>query len=118
MYVQLFSQRPSLLKLATLKGAKGEKTSYCLACLISLVEQVNRLFYYVASFMSSCWFFVLLDMYFRIYLVLFLTCRRAIYSLESGLLSGVGVGTSSRLYLSLKDITGLLRQKIILWVLL
>ncbi|KAK1361819.1 High-affinity branched-chain amino acid transport system permease protein like [Heracleum sosnowskyi] len=40
---KLFSQRQSLLKLATLKGTKGEKTSYCLACLISLVEQARYL---------------------------------------------------------------------------
>lgn len=37
---QLFSQRQSLLKLAPLQSTKGEKASYCLACLFSLVEQV------------------------------------------------------------------------------
>ncbi|XP_017247778.1 uncharacterized protein LOC108219045 isoform X1 [Daucus carota subsp. sativus] len=40
---KLFSQRHSLIKLATLKGTKGEKISYCLACLISLVEQARYL---------------------------------------------------------------------------
>lgn len=40
---KIFSQRHSLLKFATLKGTKGEKTSYCLACLISLVEQARYL---------------------------------------------------------------------------
>ncbi|XP_074371841.1 uncharacterized protein LOC141712702 isoform X2 [Apium graveolens] len=40
---KLFSQRHSLLKLATLKSTKGEKISYCLACLISLVEQARYL---------------------------------------------------------------------------
>lgn len=40
---KLFSQRNSLFKLATFKGIKAEKTSYCLACLISLVEQARYL---------------------------------------------------------------------------
>lgn len=107
LYVQLFSQRHSLIKLATLKGTKGEKISYCLACLISLVEQVNILFSCVAYSAPSCWFHVLLDVCFRINLLLCHACRRAIYSSESGRLSGVGVGTSSHLYLSLSDIKGL-----------
>ncbi|CAL5437709.1 unnamed protein product [Camellia sinensis] len=36
---RLFSQRQSLLKFAPMQCTKGEKASYCLACLISLVEQ-------------------------------------------------------------------------------
>ncbi|CAL5442703.1 unnamed protein product [Camellia sinensis] len=38
-----FSQRQSLLKFAPMQCTKGEKASYCLACLISLVEQVRTL---------------------------------------------------------------------------
>ncbi|KAK4359981.1 hypothetical protein RND71_022210 [Anisodus tanguticus] len=37
------SQRQSLLKLAPLQCTKGEKASYCLACLFSLVEQARYL---------------------------------------------------------------------------
>ncbi|CAN4114777.1 unnamed protein product [Withania somnifera] len=37
------SQRPSLLKLAPLQCTKGEKASYCLACLFSLIEQARYL---------------------------------------------------------------------------
>nr|XP_016499280.1 PREDICTED: uncharacterized protein LOC107817901 isoform X1 [Nicotiana tabacum]XP_016499281.1 PREDICTED: uncharacterized protein LOC107817901 isoform X1 [Nicotiana tabacum] len=40
---KLFSQRQSLLKLAPLQCTKGEKASYCLACLFSLVEQARYL---------------------------------------------------------------------------
>ncbi|KAI8029995.1 hypothetical protein LOK49_LG01G02122 [Camellia lanceoleosa] len=40
---KLFSQRQSLLKLAPIRCTKGEKASYCLACLISLVEQARYL---------------------------------------------------------------------------
>lgn len=40
---KLFSQRPSLLKLAPIRCTKGERASYCLACLISLVEQARYL---------------------------------------------------------------------------
>ncbi|XP_009792878.1 uncharacterized protein [Nicotiana sylvestris] len=40
---KLFSQRQSLLKLAPLQSTKGEKASYCLACLFSLVEQARYL---------------------------------------------------------------------------
>ncbi|GMQ05768.1 hypothetical protein CsSME_00050659 [Camellia sinensis var. sinensis] len=39
----LFSQRQSLLKFAPMQCTKGEKASYCLACLISLVEQARYL---------------------------------------------------------------------------
>ncbi|XP_055828999.1 uncharacterized protein LOC129897280 [Solanum dulcamara] len=37
------SQRQSLLKLAPLQRTKGEKASYCLACLFSLIEQARYL---------------------------------------------------------------------------
>ncbi|GFP92649.1 hypothetical protein PHJA_001409100 [Phtheirospermum japonicum] len=40
---KLFSQRDSLLKLAPLRCTKGEKASYCLECLLSLVEQARYL---------------------------------------------------------------------------
>uniref|UniRef100_A0A5B6ZK40 Uncharacterized protein n=1 Tax=Davidia involucrata TaxID=16924 RepID=A0A5B6ZK40_DAVIN len=40
---KLFSQRHSLLKFAPIRCTKGEKASYCLACLISLVEQARYL---------------------------------------------------------------------------
>ncbi|CAK9156036.1 unnamed protein product [Ilex paraguariensis] len=40
---KLFSQRHSLLKFASLRCPKDEKASYCLACLISLVEQAHYL---------------------------------------------------------------------------
>ncbi|PIN11243.1 hypothetical protein CDL12_16152 [Handroanthus impetiginosus] len=40
---KLFSQRESLLKLGPLRCTKGEKTSYCLECLFSLVEQARYL---------------------------------------------------------------------------
>ncbi|KAL2551307.1 uncharacterized protein Fot_04926 [Forsythia ovata] len=40
---KLFSQRHSSLKLAPLRHAKGEKATYCLACLFSLVEQARYL---------------------------------------------------------------------------
>ncbi|MCD9637805.1 hypothetical protein HAX54_021309 [Datura stramonium] len=36
-------QRPSLLKLAPLQSTKGEKASYCLACLVSLIDQARYL---------------------------------------------------------------------------
>lgn len=39
----LSSQRQSLLKLASLQSTKGEKASYCLACLFSLIEQARYL---------------------------------------------------------------------------
>lgn len=41
---QLFSQRQSFFKLATIRCTKDSRASYCLACLISLVEQVIGLF--------------------------------------------------------------------------
>uniref|UniRef100_A0A5B6ZMS7 Uncharacterized protein n=1 Tax=Davidia involucrata TaxID=16924 RepID=A0A5B6ZMS7_DAVIN len=40
---KLFSQRHSILKFAPIRCTKGEKASYCLACLISLVEQARYL---------------------------------------------------------------------------
>ncbi|KAK6927834.1 hypothetical protein RJ641_006425 [Dillenia turbinata] len=40
---KLFSSRSSLLKLAPLRYSKGSKISYCLACLLSLVEQSRYL---------------------------------------------------------------------------
>ncbi|XP_057501287.1 uncharacterized protein LOC130785188 isoform X2 [Actinidia eriantha] len=40
---KLFLQRESLLKFAPIRCAKDEKASYCLACLISLVEQARYL---------------------------------------------------------------------------
>ncbi|KAF5765076.1 hypothetical protein HanRHA438_Chr15g0711771 [Helianthus annuus] len=41
---KIFSQQQSFLKFAPLRcGGRGEKTSYCLACLISLVEQARYL---------------------------------------------------------------------------
>ncbi|KAK4411771.1 hypothetical protein Sango_0250100 [Sesamum angolense] len=39
----LFSQRASLLKFGPLRCARGEKASYCLECLFSLVEQARYL---------------------------------------------------------------------------
>ncbi|KAL0381073.1 UNVERIFIED_CONTAM: hypothetical protein Sangu_0171600 [Sesamum angustifolium] len=41
--VKLFSQRASLLKFGPLRCARGEKASYCLECLFSLVEQARYL---------------------------------------------------------------------------
>ncbi|XP_073295908.1 uncharacterized protein [Primulina huaijiensis] len=40
---KLFMQRESLLRLGPLRCGKGEKASYCLACLFSLVEQARYL---------------------------------------------------------------------------
>ncbi|KAL7609226.1 hypothetical protein Lser_V15G12016 [Lactuca serriola] len=40
---KLFSQRQSFLKFGPIRCGKGEKASYCLACLISLVEQARYL---------------------------------------------------------------------------
>ncbi|XP_011085839.1 uncharacterized protein LOC105167716 isoform X2 [Sesamum indicum] len=40
---KLFSQRASLLKFSPLRCARGEKASYCLECLFSLVEQARYL---------------------------------------------------------------------------
>lgn len=40
---KLFSQRHTLLKFAPLRHAKGERATYCLACLFSLVEQARYL---------------------------------------------------------------------------
>ncbi|XP_042504975.1 uncharacterized protein LOC122081776 [Macadamia integrifolia] len=40
---KVFSQSSSLLKFALVRCTKGLKTSYCLACLISLVEQTRYL---------------------------------------------------------------------------
>nr|GMC59698.1 uncharacterized protein LOC109180469 isoform X1 [Ipomoea batatas] len=40
---KLFSRRDSLFKLGPLHISKGEKPSYCLACLFSLVEQARSL---------------------------------------------------------------------------
>ncbi|XP_047318076.1 uncharacterized protein LOC124921454 isoform X2 [Impatiens glandulifera] len=41
---KLFTQKPSLLKLPTLRSfGKSEKKSYCLACLVALVEQSRYL---------------------------------------------------------------------------
>ncbi|XP_058179662.1 uncharacterized protein LOC131298300 isoform X2 [Rhododendron vialii] len=41
--LKLFSHRQSQLKLPPLRCTKAEKASYCLACLISLVEQARYL---------------------------------------------------------------------------
>ncbi|XP_057972257.1 uncharacterized protein LOC131160508 isoform X2 [Malania oleifera] len=40
---KIFSQRHSLLKFTPIRSAKFAKASYCLACLISLVEQTRYL---------------------------------------------------------------------------
>ncbi|XP_008227571.1 PREDICTED: uncharacterized protein LOC103327070 isoform X1 [Prunus mume] len=40
---KLLSQRQSILKLAPIRCTKGSRASYCLACLISLVEQTRYL---------------------------------------------------------------------------
>nr|XP_043637201.1 uncharacterized protein LOC122608177 [Erigeron canadensis] len=40
---KIFSQHQSFFKLAPVRGVRGEKASYCLACLISLVEQARYL---------------------------------------------------------------------------
>ncbi|CAH9070088.1 unnamed protein product [Cuscuta epithymum] len=41
--IKLFSRHHSLLKLPAMHSFKGEKASYCLACLFSLVEQAQHL---------------------------------------------------------------------------
>ncbi|OAY63812.1 hypothetical protein ACMD2_20070, partial [Ananas comosus] len=41
--LQLFSARESLLKFSTARHTKGSKAVYCLACLISLIEQTRYL---------------------------------------------------------------------------
>ncbi|CAH9106168.1 unnamed protein product [Cuscuta europaea] len=41
--IKLFSRHHSLLKLPAMHSLKGEKASYCLACLFSLVEQAQHL---------------------------------------------------------------------------
>lgn len=51
MWVQLFWQRDSLLKLGPLRCGKEEKASYCLECLFSLVEQVLLSFNLVPNFL-------------------------------------------------------------------
>lgn len=40
---KIFSQRQSLFKFAPIRCARGEKASYCLSCLVALVEQVRYL---------------------------------------------------------------------------
>ncbi|KAK1423612.1 hypothetical protein QVD17_18917 [Tagetes erecta] len=40
---KIFSQQQSLFKFAPIRCGRGEKTTYCLACLISLVEQARYL---------------------------------------------------------------------------
>ncbi|KAK8717685.1 hypothetical protein V6N13_044943 [Hibiscus sabdariffa] len=40
---KLFSQRSHFFKFATIRYAKGQRPSYCLACLFSLVEQTRYL---------------------------------------------------------------------------
>ncbi|KAL8229342.1 hypothetical protein R6Q57_014242 [Mikania cordata] len=40
---KIFSQQQSLFKFAPIRCGGGEKTTYCLACLISLVEQARYL---------------------------------------------------------------------------
>ncbi|KAF5480019.1 hypothetical protein F2P56_000795 [Juglans regia] len=40
---KIFSQRESCLKFAPIRCAKGARSSYCLACLFSLVEQTRYL---------------------------------------------------------------------------
>ncbi|KAI3824332.1 hypothetical protein L1987_05790 [Smallanthus sonchifolius] len=40
---KIFSQQQSLFKFAPIRCGRGEKTSYCLSCLISLVEQARYL---------------------------------------------------------------------------
>ncbi|KAK7385675.1 hypothetical protein VNO78_31460 [Psophocarpus tetragonolobus] len=40
---KIFSQRHSFLRFPVIRGLKASKTSYCLACLISLVEQTRYL---------------------------------------------------------------------------
>lgn len=42
LWGQLFFQRDSLLKFASVRCTKDSKPSYCLACLFSLVEQVTN----------------------------------------------------------------------------
>nr|DAD32157.1 TPA_asm: hypothetical protein HUJ06_011008 [Nelumbo nucifera] len=40
---KIFSERSSLLKFAPMRCTRGSKVSYCLACLVSLVEQTRYL---------------------------------------------------------------------------
>ncbi|KAF4392552.1 hypothetical protein F8388_000679 [Cannabis sativa] len=40
---EIFTQRHSFFKLAPIRYTKGSRTSYCLACLLSLVEQTRYL---------------------------------------------------------------------------
>lgn len=40
---KIFSQRQSLIKFPVIRAGKGSRVSYCLACLISLVEQTRYL---------------------------------------------------------------------------
>ncbi|KAL8038303.1 hypothetical protein ABFX02_11G098000 [Erythranthe guttata] len=42
---KLFWQRESFLKLGPMRSSKGEKASYCLECLFSLVEQARYLLF-------------------------------------------------------------------------
>lgn len=42
VYMQLFSRPAMLLKLTKVFHNKGSKASYCLACLISLIEQARN----------------------------------------------------------------------------
>ncbi|XP_030507304.2 uncharacterized protein LOC115722279 isoform X2 [Cannabis sativa] len=41
--MKIFTQRHSFFKLAPIRYTKGSRTSYCLACLLSLVEQTRYL---------------------------------------------------------------------------
>ncbi|KAI5434730.1 hypothetical protein KIW84_021522 [Lathyrus oleraceus] len=40
---KIFSQRSSFIKFSVIRAGKGSRVSYCLACLISLVEQTRYL---------------------------------------------------------------------------
>jgi len=104
---QLFSEGPSIFKFPSVRQIKGSKAVYCLACLISLIEQVRNFFLNVQ--LKCC--IVIVDL-----LVLILHCvlhvmilyasRLGISAFVRVLLSGDGVETCNLSFLFLRGIIG------------
>lgn len=70
IWTQIFSQRHSFLKFPVIRATKASRASYCLACLISLVEQVIVSYKLTVSIL----FFLMLQL-FLFYLCLFFFCQ-------------------------------------------
>ena len=79
--LQLFSQRHSFMKFPSIRCMKSSRVSYCLACLVSLIEQVTS-FFFLFDALTVLNYFALESFFFSINIYLVHRCRWWIFLLS------------------------------------